>query len=1440
MSGESPRWQGPKSDFPWEEDALKHIRDQMPDAEPYRAWQTFTFTAPSSHVREVDLFLAAPGGLFLVEIKSQPGTARNDGSTWIFRGDDRTRTIENPLHFTDSKSKDLRSRLIQAAHEIAPRLYIPRIEPAVFLSAPNLRCEFDQFQRGRVYGRDGLEKQTTLPGIWDDFLNQPPRSDKDRVTPTFSKQLPKLMHKLGLQRLRKNGRVGPYELGPRAFDAGPTWEDYLAENTALPGDEPRRIRIYLSELKATKQEQESTRRAARREYLALQGISHDGIIRAEQYSDEHQAGPAIVFQHGRQWQRLDHYLAAQGKDLPIDTRVEMIRQLAEALDHAHRRHLYHRALAARCVYVEIDGRYPRLRICDWQVAARPGHGATGTNTAVSPGVASLAEHIEKSAGPYLAPELGSPDAQAAQLDIFGLGTLSYLILTGQAPASSRDQLGQRLAAEHALVPSSAVDSISPVMDDLVRNATALYPADRTESVRDFLADLDKVDEELTAPDREPAVDPLTAGKGDEIEGWTVERVLGKGSTSRALLVKRGEQLRVFKVALNDSAEARLTREAAQLGQLTDSHVARLIDPPFQAGPPDAQRTLIAVEYVGDHTLADEIRQHGSLTIYELERLGEDLLQAVKFLDGRNVWHRDIKPDNLALRELERKGRELVLFDFSLAGTPDTEVNVGTYDYLDPFLGQGRRTSYDQAAELYSVAVTLHEMASGEVPSWGDALIGARLLDPTEEVQLAEDIFDPVLRDGLVEFFRKALGRDAAKRFGSLREMTRAWTDIFRDLDMVPPLTTSATIGLEESADADEQRERAAREATADTPLAAAGLSPRALSIAQQQLGVSTVGELVRIPARRITKLRGIGSKPRYELVRQARAWRLQLRLSETAVPAGKISSAERAVVQAPHTASSQVAADAEAQEPADAEQELAHLSVDDLVARLIPDPLDLGRVVGLTGPDGAPPQVPPWANQREIAAGTGLAHEEVAARLDRLRNRWAKSVPALTPMRDDVLRMLEDHGRILEWRQLAAALLARRGSGLEDAAARMILAEVCVRAAIETEERKQEPRLATRRLGQKVLVALTRVGDDAVPDADDLSAYAELLGDEADKLAARDPLPGVTEIKQVLRAVPGADRASRLSDTDLVLLAAAASANAAATARLELYPRDLSAERAVKISQAVTFLGDRGLREEEVVQRVVARFPELTRPPKPADIYPLLKGQYPDADLRRRSDGRVAMLSMTHQSAANRTGRPETKAAVRFGQDAEEHAWQQIEQSRQRGGFVAVKVALKDAAAASPVIAALSGVAPINVTALFIRTLQEIVKEAGKPRWKSVLAADSEDAPPQAKVGFARLLDSTWSRMEAQVRAMGDGIVFLYDATPLARYTGGTDLLARLAVAARQSGESPHGLWLFCPMHDPHEPPRLDGQIVPVIPGDVEQLVVPGGLGASISPRRAS
>jgi serine/threonine protein kinase len=1450
MSGESQRWQGQMSDYPWEQDALQYIKARMPDAEPYRAWQTFTFTASSGHVREVDLFIATPGGLFLVEIKSHPGKAGNNGSTWIFRDGTRTRTIENPLHFTDQKAKELRGQLERAARQLHVREPIPRIEAAVFLSAENLRCDvddFDEVQRLRVYGRDGLTGQTKLPGIWEGFLNQPPVSEKNRVTPTLSKQLPKILHKAGIARLHKIGRVGPYELAPKSFDAGPTWEDYLARNPSLPNDYARRIRVYLSEQTANDAERDSTRRAARREYLALQGISHDGIVRAEQYSDELLAGPAVVFRHGEVWQRLDQFMAAHGSEIELETRLEMIRQLAEALDHAHRRHLYHRALAARCVYVELDGRYPRLRIGDWQLAARPNgtnptnprtgtNGATGIVTALG---GSVITHLERSAGPYLAPEFASPEAPPALLDVFGLGALSYLILTSQPPARSRELLGQRLQAEHALVPSSVADSIGPSMDALVRDATQIFPADRTESVRQFLKSLDKIEEELTAPDTGPEADPLAAVKGDEINGWTVERVLGKGSTSRALLVSRDDSSRVFKVALNESAARRLAREAEQIGSLTDSHVARLLDPPFDAGPPESRRKVISVEYVGDHTLADELRQHGPLTIHELERLGEDLFQALKFLDGRDIWHRDIKPDNLALRKLERKGRELVLFDFSLAGAPDTDLSLGTHDYLDPFLGTGRRDRYDQAAELYAAAVTLHEMASGELPSWGDDLVPSSLLDPGEEVQLAEDIFDPVLRDGLVEFFRIALHRDAKQRFSSLHAMTRAWTDIFRDLDTVPPLTTASTVD-DDSEDAQARRDRAIQEATPGTALVAAGLSPYALSIAQQRLGVSTAGELARVPAKRITRLRGIGSVPRYELVRLSRQWRERFRLSEaefsgTGLPAAENQDQDIASERTGLTPHNQAGSGTDA-----SPEDLAHLSVDEVVRRLIPDsPPDLARVAGRApaAGEGSPP-AHPWADQREIAQRTGMTEDDVAAHLNRLRARWVKSVPALTPVRDDVVAVLADHGRILDWRQLAAGLLARRGSELGDSHARLALAAICVRAAVETEERRDNPRMVARRTGDRVLIALTGAGEeDLDPAADDLFAYAELLGEQADALAARDPLPGVTEIKQTLRDVDTADHATRLSDTDLVLLAAAASEKTAATARLELYPRDLSPERALKISQAGSFLGDAS--DVELTRRVRARFPELTSPPKPEDVPRLLRNI--GYDTKRGTDGLLHALSATYLSG--RSGGTQARGVGRTssqsGADADSHAWLRLEEARRRGGFVAVKARISEATNAFELIAAMEGVTAVNVTAEFVRILREIIEAEGRPRWEIVLQADSEAAAPAAKVGFARLLDTTWSRLDAHVRAIGNsGIVLLHDATPLARYHGGDGLLAKLAVAARQSGEQPHGLWLLCPMQNPKDPPHLDDKTVGVIPGDAEQLVVPDGFGAS--QRRAS
>lgn len=509
----------------------------MPQVEPYRAWATFSFTAASGRVNECDLLIAVPAGLYLVELKGHPGRVVNNGETWSFGEPHihRLRTLRNPLHLVDLKSKELKGRLDWAAKQLGIGGRIPRVEPAVFLSAPDLRSELDEVQRARVYGRD--EVAGGLPWIWRDLLARSPHREAQRVTPEFSRQvLPTLMAKIGIRASTAHLRFGDdWMLQPQPLDVGPTWEDRLAERTALVREEGR-VRIYLTAQQAGEEARRSVTRAAQREYQVLQGITHRGIAQAVQIR-EHQGGPAILFRHKHSDLRLDAYLAVHGERLTPEIRLELVRQLAEALRYAHHRALYHRALSARSVYVSArgDGSDPVLRIIDWQAAARD----FDTTSLPSIGASSLTgEHLGDTAEVYLAPEFDLPYADPVDLDVFGLGAVAYLILTGQPPAAQRSAVIDRLTTDGGLHPYAVLDGIADPLDNLIFRATRTDLADRLDSADRFLTELDRFEQDLPAPDSAtPQVDPLTAVPGQHMDGhWRVERVLGTGATARTLLV----------------------------------------------------------------------------------------------------------------------------------------------------------------------------------------------------------------------------------------------------------------------------------------------------------------------------------------------------------------------------------------------------------------------------------------------------------------------------------------------------------------------------------------------------------------------------------------------------------------------------------------------------------------------------------------------------------------------------------------------------------------------------------------------------------------------------------------------------------------------------------------------------------------------------------------
>lgn len=281
--------------------------------------------------------------------------------------------------------------------------------------------------------------------------------------------------------------------------------------------------------------------------------------------------------------------------------------------------------------------------------------------------------------------------------MFSVGATAYRILAGTAPAASPEELVAAVR-DSGLHLDAVVDGMPHTLVTLVYDATRGDPAQRLSSVSAIRDGLEKVWEELTAPEPEPVTDPLSAHRGDILDGdLEVKDRLGSGATALALLVRRPEDSDdlVLKVARDEQHEERLAAEARTLAGLKHPQVAALVDGPVRVGG----RTALLLESAGRQTLAEELRG-GRLALDLLERYGRDLLDIVNYLDSQGVWHRDLKPANLAARPRPKdKQPHLCVFDFSLADTSADRITAGTVGYLDPFLGPPRRLRYDAARNV---------------------------------------------------------------------------------------------------------------------------------------------------------------------------------------------------------------------------------------------------------------------------------------------------------------------------------------------------------------------------------------------------------------------------------------------------------------------------------------------------------------------------------------------------------------------------------------------------------------------------------------------------------------------------------------------------------------------------------------------------------------------
>jgi serine/threonine-protein kinase len=165
------------------------------------------------------------------------------------------------------------------------------------------------------------------------------------------------------------------------------------------------------------------------------------------------------------------------------------------------------------------------------------------------------------------------------------------------------------------------------------------------------------------------------------------------------------------LARDDDLRARFKREARLAARLAHPNVVRIYD----VGEDDDGRPFIAMEYVEGETLAELLARRGPLPANEVTELGVQVCRALAAAHEAGLIHRDVKPQNLLLRN----DGVLKLGDFGVAfGLEGTRLTVagtvlGTAAYLAPEQARGEEVT--AAADIYGAGAVLYELLTGRPP-----------------------------------------------------------------------------------------------------------------------------------------------------------------------------------------------------------------------------------------------------------------------------------------------------------------------------------------------------------------------------------------------------------------------------------------------------------------------------------------------------------------------------------------------------------------------------------------------------------------------------------------------------------------------------------------------------------------------------------------------------
>jgi serine/threonine-protein kinase len=260
--------------------------------------------------------------------------------------------------------------------------------------------------------------------------------------------------------------------------------------------------------------------------------------------------------------------------------------------------------------------------------------------------------------------------------------------------------------------------------------------------------------------------------------YEIEKELGKGAMGvvylgkdpkigRVVAIKTMALAQEFEADELQDVKARFFREAETAGRLNHPNIVTMYD----AGE-EHDLAYIAMEFLKGNDLVAYTKPDNLLPLPKVMSIFARVADALDYAHKQNVVHRDIKPANI-MYDPETDSPKVT--DFGIARITDssktkTGMVLGTPSFMSPEQLAGKKI--EGASDLFSLGVSLYQMACGKLPFEGDSM--AQLMyrianEPHTDILSIK----PDLPQCLVAIINRSLAKQVADRYANGAEMAGA-------------------------------------------------------------------------------------------------------------------------------------------------------------------------------------------------------------------------------------------------------------------------------------------------------------------------------------------------------------------------------------------------------------------------------------------------------------------------------------------------------------------------------------------------------------------------------------------------------------------------------------------------------------------------------------------